>query len=130
MNNLLPVLQVLQITVALILLNVWTVRLSKSTAYRGGNAKNLKEEFAVYGLPVWFYKLIGALKLGSALALLAGLWFTGIVFPVAVLVCLLMIGAIAMHLKVRDSLIKFVPAFLMLVMSAIICQLSSTLYLV
>ena len=110
----------MQIIVALGLLNVWLLRFRKSTEYRGGNAKNLKEEFAAYGLPVWFMYLIGALKIGSALALLAGLWMPGFVAPAAVLVVLLMLGALSMHIKVKDPLMKSLPAALMLVMGIFI----------
>jgi hypothetical protein len=117
MNN---IALVLQIIVALGLLNVWLLRFSKSTEYRGGGAKSLKEEFSVYGLPTWFMYLIGALKIGSALALLAGLWLPMLVKPAAGLVVLLMLGALAMHIKVRDPIGKSLPAALMLAMSLVI----------
>jgi hypothetical protein len=111
---------VLQVVVALGLLNVWILRFNKSTQYRGGNAKNLKEEFAAYGLPSWFVYVVGALKIGSALALLAGVWFPALVFPAAALVVLLMLGALAMHLKVGDPVVKSLPAGLMFLMGVII----------
>lgn len=119
------IVTVLQVIVALGLINVWLVRFNKSTEYRGGNAKNLKEEFAAYGLPVWFMYLIGALKLGSAFALLAGVWIPSLVAPAATLVVLLMIGALVMHLKVKDPLMKSMPAGLMLVMGALISFMSN-----
>ena len=117
---------VLQTIVAVGLLNVWLVRFGKSTAYRGGSAKNLKEEFAAYGLPVWFMYLIGFLKVSLALALLAGLWIPQMIGPAASLVVLLMLGALAMHLKVRDPMIKSLPAALMLIMALTISM--ATLY--
>ena len=118
--NMNSIASVLQIIVALGLLNVWLLRFNKSTEYRGKNAKNLKEEFAAYGLPEWFVYVIGALKIGSALALLAGVWVPSLVLPAAALVVMLMLGALAMHLKVGDPLKKSMPAGLMLVMSALI----------
>lgn len=121
MNN---VLVVLQIVVALGLLNVWLLRFNKSTAYRGGNAKNLKDEFAAYGLPSWFVYFIGTLKIGSAIALLAGFWVPSLVVPAAGLVVLLMIGALLMHLKVKDPLMKSMPAALMLIMGLLISLIS------
>ncbi|NBW66916.1 DoxX family protein, partial [bacterium] len=42
---------VLQVIVGLGLLNVWLIRAASATAYRGGAAKTIKEEFAAYGLP-------------------------------------------------------------------------------
>ncbi len=110
-------LTVLQVIAALGLLNVWLVRFNQSTKYRGGSASTMLEEFAAYGLPPWFTYAIGALKVGSALALLAGIWFPPLVFPAAALVSLLMVGALAMHAKVRDPLSKSMPALAMLLIT-------------
>ncbi len=109
-----------QIVVALGLLNVWLLRFRQSTAYRGGEARSMPEEFAVYGLPPWSTYVIGILKVASALCLIAGIWIPRIVLPAALLVCVLMLGALAMHLKVRDPLKKSLPALVMLTFSVII----------
>ena len=77
----------------------------------------MREEFAVYGLPEWFRYLIGTLKIGSALCLIAGLWLRFLVFPSALLIAILMLGALAMHVKIRDPLKKSVPALVMLALS-------------
>ena len=111
---------ILQIIVAAGLLNVWLFRYSKETVYRGQSAKNLKEEFAAYGLPEWFHYFIGFLKIGSALALIFGLWNHQVALAGASLISVLMLGAIAMHIKVKDPLKKSVPAVLMLLMSIVI----------
>ena len=42
---------VLQLVVAVGLLNVWLVRPESATSFRGGRARSLKDEFAEYGLP-------------------------------------------------------------------------------
>ena len=47
-----------QVIVAVGLLNVWLLRTNKATAWRGGEARNMHEEFAVYGLPDWFMWLV------------------------------------------------------------------------
>ena len=112
---------VLQIVVALGLLNVWLLRFTKTSAFRGGAARSMPEEFAAYGLPVWSTYVVGALKIGAAICLIAGVWLHFLVFPAALLVCILMVGALAMHLKVRDPLSRLIPALTVLVMSAIIC---------
>ena len=122
MNN---ISSALQIIVSLGLLNVWLLRFKKSTEYRGGHAQSLKEEFATYGLPLWFMYLIGVLKIGSAIALLVGLWVPSYVQPAAALVVFLMLGALAMHFKVRDPLKKSIPAALMLAMGLFIILASS-----
>jgi hypothetical protein len=115
------VLTTIQVIVALGLLNVWLIRSNWSTAYRGGDAKTLKEEFAVYGLPGWFCTLVGFLKVTSALALLSGIWFPQLVLPAAAMITALMIGAVSMHAKVKDPIGKTLPAAAMLLMSAILC---------
>lgn len=114
-------ISILQIVVALGLLNVWLLRFHRSTGYRGGNAATMREEFAVYGLPGWSTYLVGALKIGAALCLIVGVWVPRLVFPAALLVGILMLGALAMHLKVQDPLKKSVPALAILVMCILIC---------
>ena len=108
----------LQIIVALGLLNVWLVRAKASTAYRGGSAQSLKEEFATYGLPDWTFYVVGILKVGSAILLLLGIWVKSpdLVRPPALIVAGLMVGALAMHAKVKDPLTKSLPALAMLLM--------------
>ena len=119
MNFIIPVLQII---LALGLLNVWLLRATKKTGYRGGAASSLKEEFSVYGLPDWVFQCVRFLKITSAILFLVGLWFPVVVAPAATVICLLMIGAIVMHIKVKDPLIKSLPAVLMLIMSALVLQ--------
>lgn len=80
-----------QIVVALGLLNVWLLRNKKATAYRGGSAQTLKDEFLTYGLPEWVYLVVGTLKIVSALALLVGIFEPRLVPLAASLVAVLMI---------------------------------------
>lgn len=110
-------LAVLQFALALVLLNVWLLRAKRRTAYRGGNAATMGEEFAAYGLPQWFMYLIGFLKVAAAVLLIVGLWAPVVVGPTALVVCALMLGALSMHMKVGDPLGKSVPALLVLAVS-------------
>ena len=114
---------ILQAAVGLGILNVWLVRANSSTGYRGGDAKSLKQEFATYGLPLWFFYLVGTLKVSCALALLAGIWFHALVIPGAVGLALLMVGAFMMHVKVKDPFRKAWPSLAMLAMSVLIAIL-------
>jgi len=113
-------IQVIQVLIALSLLLVWLVRAGKATSYRGGDAKNIREEFAVYGLPYWFMITIGVLKVGFALFLIAGLWFPGLVPVASVGIVLLMAGAVSMHIRVKDPLKKSLPALSLLVLSLLV----------
>ena len=103
--------------VGLGILNVWLVRPKMNTAYRGGNAKDMKEEFAVYGLPPGFMYAIGTAKVLLAIALMAGTWLPQVVQPAALAMVVLMTGAVAMHVKVKDTLKKTLPALSMLLLS-------------
>lgn len=114
------IVQICQIIIGCGLLNVWLLRSGKSTAYRGGAAANMLEEFAAYGLPAWSCYAVGVLKVTCALALLAGLIYPALVLPAAVIIALLMAGAVGMHLKVGDPFKKSVPALSVLILSAII----------
>ena len=110
----------LQVVVALGLLNVWLVRANRNTPYRGGGTHSMAEEFAAYGLPDWARVAVGTLKVGAAAALIAGIWMSALVVPAVVLVSVLMLGALAMHFKVGDPLRKSVPALIILVLCAMI----------
>jgi len=112
--------QFCQVVVALGLLNVWLIRFHKQTDYRGGSAKNMKEEFETYGLPEWLCYLVGGLKVTSSLALLAALKFPDIRTAPAVVISVLMVGALVMHLKVKDSTKKSIPAASVLLMCLVI----------
>ncbi|MDP2389029.1 MAG: DoxX family protein [Acidobacteriota bacterium] len=113
----------LQLVVGFGLLNVWLVRGRSTTSYRGGAAQTLQGEFAAYGLPGFAFYAVGALKITAAIVLIAGVWLALPVREAAALVAALMIGALAMHLKVGDPLMKSLPAALMLVMSVTIVAL-------
>ncbi|HSW55471.1 MAG TPA: DoxX family protein [Ignavibacteriaceae bacterium] len=110
----------IQIIIAVSIFNVWILRFGKPTSWRGGTAKSMKEEFEAYGLPLWFMKLIGFLKLTLATLLIAGIFLPVLIKPAAIGMAVLMLGAIVMHIKVKDSLIKSLPAFTFLVLSLIL----------
>jgi hypothetical protein len=106
-----------QLIIGFGLLNVWILRPSKATAWRGGQAATMREEFDVYGLPGWFMTVIGFLKVTLALALIAGVWFPGITRPASLGIAALMLGAVAMHVRVKDRPMKSLPAFSLLVLA-------------
>jgi hypothetical protein len=111
---------IIQVIIALGIFNVWILRFGKSTDWRGGAAKSMKEEFEFYGLPGWFMPLIGFLKLLLAVLLIAGIWIPDVTMPAAIGMAILMLGAVSMHVKVKDPPKKSLPAFTMLVLSLIV----------
>ena len=115
--------ELLMLVVSLLVLNVWLLRLNQETIYRGGDAINMMQEFAVYGLNETMFYIIGALKVLSATGLLVGFFFKKSIVPSALLMAALMCGAILMHFRVNDEAIKFLPAGLMLISSLAIVYL-------
>lgn len=113
------VIPVFQILIAFGLINVWLVRFNKPTKYRGGSAGNMADEFAVYGLPKWFMYMVGAGKILIASLMILGFWIPVVIYPASLLLAALMVGAIAMHIKVKDPLIKALPAIAMFTMAVL-----------
>lgn len=111
---------ILQIIIAAGILNVWLFRFGTKSQWRGGNSSNMKEEFAVYGLPPWSVYAIGSLKVLCAIGLLAGIWLPSLVTPSGGGLAVLMLGAVIMHVKVGDPPKKSLPAFTLLVLSVLV----------
>jgi len=107
---------VFKVIIALGLLNVWLLRSGKVSIYRGGDSIDLKGEFEVYGLASWMFYLVGGLKIISALGLLVSIWFPELQNIFAFILLLLLSGSVIMHVKVRDPLIKSLPAISLIVM--------------
>lgn len=112
-----------QVVAALGLLNVWLFRRNKRTPFRGGDAETMQQEFAAYGLPPGMLVLVGTLKVAIAIALIAGIWMPSLVRPAAGVLCVLMLGALAMHVRVRDPLMKSLPAAGMLALAVMLVMI-------
>ena len=93
----------------------WTIGYNRPSKFRAGNARNMKEEFAVYGFPGWVLPVTRVVKLSLAVCLLFGYFFPIVVKPVAIALTIIMFVAVMAHLKrFRDPLIKALPAYLIL----------------
>jgi len=115
---------VLQITIAVVIIAVWIFRPRLETSFRAGDAKNIVEEFAVYGLPLWSVYAIGITKLTLAILLIVGIWYSSLVQFAAVGMGILMAGAVVCHLKTKDDpLSRATPASLMLLMCILVFYL-------
>jgi hypothetical protein len=118
------VIIVLKIIISISMLNVWLIQSRKPTKWRGGAAKNIIEEFKVYGLSKEFCYVIGFLKVSLALVLMASIRFDNLVLIGSLGLTILLIGSIIMHIKVKDEWYKSFPAFLFIVMNLIIAYAS------
>ena len=110
----------LKIIVGISILNVWLLRKNKVTKWRGGAAKNILEEFQVYGFSKQFCYFIGFLKVSLAIVLLASIQFKTLTLLGALGLSLLLVGSIIMHIKIKDAWYKSFPAFLFLIMNLMI----------
>ena len=81
------------------------------------------EEFAFYGLSETMVYIVGTFKILAALGVLVGIFRKKLIIPSALLLALLMAVALYMHFKIGDNMIKFLPAFLMLILSLSLFQL-------
>ena len=120
------ILIILQLFVGLNILRIWLVTNQRESIYRGGEgkAKTLRGEFEYYGLSVGFMYVVGTLKVAMCLGLILGVWMPNITPFAAGGLIILMLGAVAMHFKVRDRFQTYLPALLMLTLSSLILYLS------
>ncbi len=114
---------IFQVVIALSVIRVWTMNFNKPSRWRGGGARNMKEEFIVYGLPSWVMYSVGTLKVTFSVGLLAGLWIPEVVKFSASGIAIMMFFAIIMHVKIKDPLIRSIPAITFMVLSILIVLL-------
>jgi uncharacterized membrane protein YphA (DoxX/SURF4 family) len=93
---------------------------NKPSRWRGGEAKNMKEEFIAYGLPSWIMYLVGTLKVVFSIGLIAGLWIPELVKFSASGIAIMMFFAIVMHVKIKDPISRSIPAITFLILSVLI----------
>lgn len=114
----------LKLIVGISILNVWLIQPKKNTKWRGGNASTIVEEFKVYGLSKTFCYVVGFLKVTLAILLLASIKFEGVTLLASAGLALLLLGSVAMHLKIKDPFYKSYPALLFIVLNAIIIYMN------
>ena len=115
-----PWINVVQAFIAIAMFDVWLFRYDRPQRARGGDAQSMAEEFRVYGLPDWFRNVVRVLKLASGTLMVVGIWSGQAALIAGCALVILMGGAIAMHIKVRDPLFKSIPATTFFVLSALV----------
>ena len=105
----------LSLLVSVVVLSAWSFRFNQPSIFRGGNAVNMSEEFAVYGLNDSIMISVGIVKIILALLLLVGaLKFPALIKPSAAVMSLFMIGAVYFHISISDGILPTLPAASML----------------
>lgn len=103
---------IFHVSIILGIFYAWTIGFNQESKFRPGKSRNMKEEFLVYGLPLWFMYVIGIAKIILSALLILGFFYPAIVKPVAGLLCIILGGSVLMHLKIReDKLIKAFPSY-------------------
>ena len=117
------IIVILKLMTALGIFNVWILRCNQATEFRGGKSKSLKEEFKAYGLNIWFMYVIGLIKILISVLFIVSFFIADMstldLYGSAIM-STIMIGAILMHLKLKDPIKKSIPAITMFTMYSII----------
>lgn len=108
---------IIKLVIGLSVLNVWLLRANKTTQWRGGKANSLKEEFKAYGLSEPIMKIVGAVKIVLSLLIIISIFYQPLVLVGATGMAIMMMGAIFMHAKIKDPVVRSLPAFIFLVLS-------------
>ena len=95
-----------QMIIAISIVIVWVFRFD-----------NIVKEFKQYGLSDLVRSMVGAAKISLATLLVVGIFYQKVVFVSSLLMAFLMVCAQLAHIKVRNPFKKYIPSFLLLVLS-------------
>jgi hypothetical protein len=95
-----------QLIIAISILIVWVFRFD-----------NIVVEFKQYDLSDLIRSIVGASKIALATLLVVGIFYKEVVFISALLMAFLMVCAQIAHIKVKNPLSKYLPSFLLLILS-------------
>lgn len=82
--------------------------------------ENVVKEFKKFGLSDLIRNFVGVSKIALATLLVAGLWFSSLVFVPSILMGMFMVAAQYFHFKTKNPFIKHLPSLILLVLCAII----------
>lgn len=81
------------------------------------------DSFNRLGLPQWFRVVTGLLQLVGAAALVVGFWRDSWAAWGAVLIGVIMLGAVAAHLRIKDKFGALAPALVLAVIAIVLAVL-------
>tara|TARA_B110000444_G_scaffold207053_1_gene200862 strand:- start:333 stop:677 length:345 start_codon:yes stop_codon:yes gene_type:complete len=105
-----------QLIIAVSILIVWVFRFD-----------NIVIEFKQYGLSDLIRSMVGASKIALATLLVVGVFYKEVVFISALLMAILMVCAQIAHIKVNNPIVKYIPSFLLLILSLFVAAVDSGL---
>ena len=95
-----------QIIIAVSVINVWVFRFD-----------NIVKEFEQYGLSDMIRNIVGATKISLSTLLIVGVFYSEVILASSLSMAFLMVCAQIAHIKVKNPLIKYVPSFILLILS-------------
>ena len=98
-----------QIVIAISVINVWVFRFD-----------NIVKEFKQYGLSDTLRNIVGAFKISLSTLLVVGIFYEDVILVSSLSMAFLMICAQIAHIKARNPLMKYVPSFILLLLSLLI----------
>tara|TARA_X000001036_G_scaffold432119_1_gene467521 strand:+ start:1786 stop:2130 length:345 start_codon:yes stop_codon:yes gene_type:complete len=98
-----------QIVIAISVINVWVFRFD-----------NIVKEFKQYGLSDTLRNIVGAFKISLSTLLVVGIFYEDVILVSSLLMAFLMICAQIAHIKARNPLMKYVPSFILLLLSLLV----------
>lgn len=105
-----------QVIIAASIIIVWVFRFN-----------NIVREFKEYGLSDLVRNIIGATKIALATLLVTGIWYPKLVLIPALLMAFLMFCAQLAHFKVRHPFYKYLPSFVLMLLSLFVAGVHSGL---
>ena len=101
-----------QLIIAISIIVVWVFRFD-----------NIVIEFKQYDLSDLIRSMVGASKIALATLLVVGIFYEEVVFISALLMAFLMVCAQIAHIKVKNPLSKYIPSFLLLILSLFVAAI-------
>ena len=102
-----------QLIVSISVISVWVFRYD-----------NIVLEFKQYGISNLLRNIVGASKISLATILILGVWYKELLVVSSLLMAVLMICAQFYHIKVRNPWLKYIPSFILLLLSLFIAAVN------
>jgi putative oxidoreductase len=80
-------------------------------------SKQQVEGFKTFGLPQWFRVITGLMQLIGIAALVVGIWEESWAAWAGIWFSIMMLCAVAVHLRIKDPFSKMMPAIFLLILS-------------
>lgn len=107
------VMIILQFFIAFSIFNVWVLR------YR-----TMASDFQQFGLPTWLRNIVGAIKIFFSIMLIAGVWNYSFTIVGGIGIAVLMVSAVAVHIKEKDPVSKMWPAIVLAILAIAVAILA------